>query len=60
MEKTYTGLIERLTRAYYWHLKCAEDMERQPDLNDLERKYIIENRAIAKKLETILNAEENG
>ena len=58
MEKTYNGLIERLARAYYWHLKCAEDMERQPGLLDCEKQYIIENRAIAKKLKTILDAEE--
>lgn len=57
MKKTYSALIERLKKSYSWHISCAETMDRQHNLNDGEKKYIIEHRAIAAQLARIIKAE---
>lgn len=56
-EKTYSALIERLKLSYNWHSTMAASMERQPDLNDYEKRYIIEQKAIAAQLAKIIEHE---
>ena len=60
MEKTYEALIERLRRSMEWHNTIANDMERQPDLNEYEKECIIEDRAIVSFLNTVLRVETMG
>lgn len=57
MEKTYDALLERLRKSAEWHKKLAEDMERQPGLNDTEKEIIIEEKAIASYINTVLRVE---
>ena len=57
MEKTYNALLERLRKSAEWHKKIAEDMEIQPNLNDTEREIIVEEKAIASYINTVLRVE---
>ena len=58
MEKTYNALLERFRKSAEWHKKIAEDMEIQPNLNDTEQEIIIEEKAIASYINTVLRVEE--
>ena len=57
MEKTYNALLDRLRKSAEWHKKIAEGMEVQPFLNDTEREIIIEEKAIASYINTVLRVE---
>ena len=57
MEKTYNALLDRLRKSTEWHKKIAEDMEIQPNLNDTEQEIIIEEKAIASYINTVLRVE---
>ena len=57
MEKTYNALLDRLRKSEEWHKKIAEDMEIQPNLNDTEQEIIIEEKAIASYINTVLRVE---
>ena len=60
MEKTYVALMERLRRSRDWHNSLANDMAKQPDLNEYEKECIIEDRAIVSFLNTVLRVETMG
>lgn len=56
-EKSYSALIERLKVSAAWNRKSAEWLEQQHDLNDYEKRLVLEYRAIAAQLEKIIRVE---
>ena len=57
MEKTYSALIERLRKHKDFCEKLAHDMEIQQDLNEYEKQIIVEEKAVASFIDTVLRVE---
>ncbi len=59
MEKTYDALLSRLVLSYAHFDESVKALERQPDLNESEKKTIIERKAVADHLRKIIEVEQS-
>ena len=57
-EKTYKALLSRIVLSYAHFDESVQALERQPDLNESEKKTIIERKAVAEHLRRIIDIEQ--
>ncbi len=58
-EKTYKALLSRIVLSYAHLDESVKALERQPDLNESEKKIIIERKAVADHLKRIIEVEQS-